>query len=131
MDKTTTESRQELLDKLKRFSRKSLEDKTGTSTQTNESSSPRSLSIKTGNELHEDFKSLYSALRKYRSCEREGSHGEIVTNIRLNGYRRVNADNATAEFGVLFFDHPHAGECHWQEACIQISHAKPSNVPKV
>ncbi|KAF4957460.1 hypothetical protein FGADI_3096 [Fusarium gaditjirri] len=84
-----------------------------------------------GFELDDDIKRLYRALLQYRLCEQEGSQQSIGTHIRLNGYRSLVTDETTAEFGVLFFDHPHIGECHWQDACIQIWQPKPSKAPKV
>ncbi|KAF5674770.1 serine threonine kinase [Fusarium circinatum] len=84
-----------------------------------------------GFELDDAIKRLYRTLLQYRSCEQEGSQQIIAAHIRLNGYRSLVTDEATAEFGVLFFDHPHIGECHWQDVCIQIWQPQPLKAPKV
>ncbi len=117
------------MQKLKNFSAKSLKDETALVAQSSESSSmPRRRQLMS-HEFDDDIEHLYNILRQYRSCERAESCGEIITNIRLNGYRTVLAGNASAEFGVLFLDHPHVREGHWQEACIQICHTRSSTVP--
>ncbi|KAK1706680.1 hypothetical protein BDP67DRAFT_582282 [Colletotrichum lupini] len=79
-------------------------------------------------ELDDDIQYLYRILEKYRSCQIDSSPGDIVINLRLNGYRNlaasgasveILAENASAEFGVLLLDHPHKDQGFWQEASIQ------------
>lgn len=90
--------------------------------------------------LEDDMKLLYSTLQQYRSCKTGGSERDIMINIRLNGYRALGrnsdptsftVDNASAEFGVLFLDHPHVGNGYWQETCVQIRRTRPLGLPSV
>lgn len=91
-------------------------------------------------ELDEDIKSLDRILKLYRSCQNDSSPGEIVANLRLNGYRNLAAggdsveilvENASAEFGVLFLDHPHENQGFWQDASIQTCPTVPPSDPGV
>ncbi|KAF4448404.1 serine/threonine protein kinase [Fusarium austroafricanum] len=132
-DTVTAKSRVELLKKFRNVSSKSVKEQITEAMETqtsDQSSSKQNINSQTF-ELDDDIKRLYWTLHQYRSCELEGSQLSIATHIRLNGYRSLVTDEATAEFGVLFFDHPHMGECHWQEACIQIWQPQPSNASKV
>jgi hypothetical protein len=87
--------------------------------------------------LEDDMQLLYATLQQYRSCKAGGLEHDIMVNIRLNGYRTlgenndsasITVDNATAEFGVLFLNHPHVGKGCWQETCVQICHTRSSKV---
>ncbi|KAM4055141.1 short chain dehydrogenase [Hirsutella rhossiliensis] len=131
----TLDSQLELVKKFRRFSGKSVKEETAQALAeppSECSSSPRHLKgQQMGFEMDDDIQHLHSTLLRYQKCRREGSHRSIITNIRLNGYRRLAANDATAEFGVLFFDHPHTGECHWQEACIQICPRQPSTASRI
>lgn len=125
------------MEKLTNFSAKSLKNETAWVAQISEASTTHGPPYMSP-ELDDDIKCLYKTLKKYRSCKLKESYHEIITNIRLNGYRTLVADsalaefivdNASAEFGVLFLDHPHEGKSYWQEACIQICHTKSADVP--
>ncbi|KAF5589875.1 serine threonine kinase, partial [Fusarium pseudocircinatum] len=134
-DSATAEGRLQLLKRFRNFSSKSAKEEVieANKAQPIESlSSVQQLKVKQlGFVLDEDIKRLYHTLLQYRLCEQEGSEQSITTHIRLNGYRSLLTDEATAEFGVLFFDHPHVGECHWQDVCIQIWQSRPPKPPKV
>ncbi|KAG7438701.1 Intracellular serine protease [Fusarium oxysporum f. sp. raphani] len=134
-DNATAQSRVELLKRFRNIYSKTTKEQVTEAMEAQPSESLSSIEqVKVqqmGFELDDDIKRLYRTLLQYRSCEQEGSQQSIGTHIRLNGYRSLVTDEATAEFGVLFFDHPHIGECHWQDACIQIWHPQPSKAPKV
>ncbi|KAG4295227.1 extracellular alkaline serine protease [Fusarium proliferatum] len=134
-DSATVEGRRELFKRFKKFSSKSTKEEV---IQANEAQPNGSLSSvhqlkvqQMGSGLDDDIKHLCRTLLQYRLCEQEGSQQSIATHIRLNGYRSLLTDEATAEFGVLFFDHPHIGDCHWQDVCIQIWQPRPPKAPKV
>ncbi|KAG5762508.1 hypothetical protein H9Q72_009387 [Fusarium xylarioides] len=134
-DSATTKSRIELLKRSKNFSSQSMKEQVIEAVEAQPSGSLSSAdqlkAQQIGFELDDDIKRLYRTLLQYRSCEQEGSQQSIATHIRLNGYRSLVTDEATAEFGVLFFDHPHIGECHWQDVCIQIWQPQPQKAPRV
>lgn len=101
--------------------------------QNSETSTTR-IPLLIGHALDSDVKCLYDILNQYRLCktkEPPSHETEIQASIRLNGYRALNAEDASAEFGVLFLDHPHGGNGYWQEANIQICHTKSSKVRSV
>lgn len=134
-DSATIRRRVELLKKLRSFYGKDTGEKLiDAPTKRNDQAPPSDYRLQLQNmglDIGNDIKCLYSTLRHYRSCESDGSSSEIVTQIRLNGYKSLIVKGTTAEFGVLFFDHPHKGRCHWQEACIQIGQPTSPNMSKV
>ncbi|KAF5535804.1 serine threonine kinase [Fusarium mexicanum] len=134
-DSAIAERRLEMFKKFRNFSSKTTKAEV---IEANEAQPSESISSvqqhklqQVGFELDNDIKRLYHTLLQYRLCEEEGSQQSIATHIRLSGYRSLLTDEATAEFGVLFFDHPHVGDCHWQEVCIQIWQPRPPMGPKV
>ncbi|CVL02617.1 uncharacterized protein FMAN_00120 [Fusarium mangiferae] len=134
-DSATAASRVQLLKRFKKFSGKSMKENMTEALKSRPSealSSANQLKVQQVScELDDDIRCLHRTLLQYRSCEQEGSQQSIAAHIRLNGYRSLVTDDTTAEFGVLFFDHPHIGECHWQDVCIQIWQPRPSKAPKV
>lgn len=138
-DRTLRLRRVELIEKLSKFGAKSLRRETAEVTQRGEPAAPQKPPH-AGHELDEDIEHLLNTLRQYASCHADGVCSDIATNIRLNGYRTLRAgagakhkdfilENASAEFGVLFLDHPHAIDGCWQEACIKICQPPSSNAP--
>ncbi|KAI0543779.1 subtilisin-like protein [Xylaria curta] len=139
IDVNQVQARTDIIEKLTKFSAKSLKDEIAEVTQTSAKWVSRG-SPHVSHELDDDIELLYNALMQYRTCKTEGSHRDIIINIRLNGYRtilengapaRFIVDNASAEFGVLFLDHPHARGGYWQEACIQTCHPRSSKIPTI
>ncbi|KAK0753522.1 hypothetical protein B0T18DRAFT_424063 [Schizothecium vesticola] len=121
-DEAQLEKAKSLLKNLERLCNEAAE-----VAQNNEASATAPAPHKS-HELDEDIESLFKVLNQYRLCQDDSSPGEIVANLRLNGYRTLAAggasvefmvENASAEFGVLFLDHPHENRGFWQEASIQ------------
>ncbi|TRX88535.1 hypothetical protein FHL15_010574 [Xylaria flabelliformis] len=139
IDVNQVQTRSDIIEKLKTFPAKSLKDEIAEVTQTSTrcvSRGPPRMS----HELDDDIERLYNALKQYRTCKTDGPHRDILINIRLNGYRTILENgtsaefvvhNASAEFGVLFLDHPHAGGGYWQEACIQTCYTRSSELPNI
>ncbi|KAL8364202.1 hypothetical protein RB601_009781 [Gaeumannomyces tritici] len=127
VDPRRQDYRADAIKKLKNYSAATWKQEAAEVAQNNDASATSPAPHKR-HELDEEIKSLYKILQQYRSCQNGSSPGEIVTNLRLNGYRNIVAggasvkfwvENASAEFGVLFLDHPHKYQSFWQEASIQ------------
>ncbi|EHK41814.1 hypothetical protein TRIATDRAFT_287239 [Trichoderma atroviride IMI 206040] len=139
MDKSCTMIRSGIIQKLQKFSARRLKNEIAEVAQTCNTQTARGPPHVT-QELDDDIQLLYSTLQQYQSCNTGGSERDIMINIRLNGYRALGknsdpasfiVDNASAEFGVLFLDHPHVGNGYWQETCVQICHTRPPELPRV
>lgn len=127
-------SRGDIIRKLQKFSARRLKNEIAEVAQTHSTRTTHGPPYST-QELEDDIKLLYSTLQQYQSCKTGGSESDITINIRLNGYRALGKDSgpasfivddayASAEFGVLFLDHPHVRNGYWQEACVQICHTR-------
>ncbi|KAK0375213.1 extracellular alkaline serine protease [Colletotrichum limetticola] len=119
--------RADVINKLKNYSAATWKQEAAEAAQISDASAT-SPAPHNRHELDDDIQYLYRILEKYRSCQIDSSPGDIVINLRLNGYRNLAAsgasveilvDNASAEFGVLLLDHPHENQGFWQEASIQ------------
>ncbi|KAI0455204.1 hypothetical protein F5B21DRAFT_503506 [Xylaria acuta] len=113
MDVNQAQARADI-EKLKKFSAKSLKDETAEVTQTSATWMNRGLP-RVSHELDDDIERLCNTLKQHRTCTTGGPHRDIIINIRLDGYRTIVekdapaefiVDNASAEFGVLFLEPP-------------------------
>lgn len=139
MDPRQKDYRANAIKKLKEYSAATCKQEAAEAAQNNDASATSPAPHKS-HELDEDIKSLYKILEQYRSCQNDPLPSEIVTNLRLNGYRNLAAggapdeflvENASAEFGVLFLDHPHENGGFWQEASIQTCPTVPPSGPEI
>ncbi|KAK1528597.1 extracellular alkaline serine protease [Colletotrichum costaricense] len=131
--------RADAIKKLKDYSAATWKQEAAEAAQVNDAS-VTSPAPHNSHELDDDIQYLYKILKQYRSCQNDQSPGDIVINLRLNGYRNLTAsgasveilaENASAEFGILLLDHPHKNQGFWQEASIQTVSPSGPEAPTV
>ncbi|KAL8296209.1 hypothetical protein RB601_003593 [Gaeumannomyces tritici] len=79
------------------------------------------------NDHHVHLKLLYDILSRHCVCQLGEDMQRISTNIRLSGNKRVEKDDDTVTFGLLFLDHPHDNQgltSWWQNTLIYVSRGK-------
>ncbi|KAI1131558.1 subtilisin-like protein [Nemania abortiva] len=139
IDDNYAQARIDIIERLTKFSARNLRNETAEVAQTSTIWAARNPPH-VSHELDDDIERLYNTLKQYCTCKTKGFYRDITINIRLNGYRALVGkdadtdfivDDASAEFGVLFLDHPHSGAGYWQEARIQTCHTKSSKLPTI